>query len=449
MSKLWEKDYSIDTLIEEYTVGKDYLIDSELVIPDCIGSIAQAKMLRKIGILTSEEEEKVRKELIQIIEDVKAGRFSIRKEDEDCHTAIENRLVQRLGETGKKIHTGRSRNDQVLTALRIYGRERLLKIFRASLHLANTLLDQAEQYQQVPMPGRTHTQLAMPSTVGLWLAAFGEEILDNLELLQRGYELWNRCPLGSAASYGTSLPLDREYTAELLAFPVVHNNVLAANNSRGKLEAAILDQLDQMGLTLSKLSTDLILFSLPEIGYFSLPKELCTGSSIMPQKQNPDGLELTRAKAAVLGSYSNAIKSIIRSLPSGYNRDFQETKEPFLKGMILCLEMVQVMNHLIQKIQVHEEALRNGFTPDIFATDAVYELVRQGIPFRDAYKEVANNLNALKQRDPKDAISARTSTGTAGNLRLDVPRKRTQVLQSFVQGEEDRIGRAWEKLLHG
>ncbi len=447
MSKLWEKDYSIDSLIEDYTVGKDYQIDSELIIADCMGSIAQAKMLRKIGILTSSEEDGVRKELIQIIEEAKRGQFSIQKEDEDCHTAIENRLVQRLGETGKKIHTGRSRNDQVLTALRIHGRERLLEIFRASLRLANTLLDQAEQYQKVPMPGRTHTQLAMPSTVGLWLSAFGEEILDNLELLQRGYELWNRCPLGSAASYGTSLPLDREYTAELLAFPVVHNNVLAANNSRGKLEAAILDQLDQIGLTLSKLSTDLILFSLPEIGYFSLPKELCTGSSIMPQKQNPDGLELTRAKAAVLGSYSNAIKSIIRSLPSGYNRDFQETKEPFLKGLSLCLEMVQVMDHLIQKVQVHEEALRKGFTPDIFATDAVYELVRKGVPFRAAYKEVSSNLKALTQRDPKDTIAQRTSTGTPGNLRLDVPRKRIQILISFMEGEEDRIGKAWERLL--
>lgn len=447
MAKLWDKDYSIDSLIEDYTVGKDYQIDTELVVADCLGSIAQAKMLCKIGILTPQEVEGLRKELIQIIQEAKKGKFPIRKEDEDCHTAIENRLVQRLGETGKKIHTGRSRNDQVLTALRVYGRERLLEIFRASLNLATTLLNQAEQYQKIPMPGRTHTQLAMPSTVGLWFAAFGEETLDNLELLQRGYELWNRCPLGSAASYGTSLPLDREYTAELLGFPQVQNNVLAANNSRGKLEAALLDQIDQMGLTLAKLSTDLILFSLPEIGYFSLPRELCTGSSIMPQKQNPDGLELTRAKAAILGAYSNMIKSIIRSLPSGYNRDFQETKGPFLKGLTLCLEMVQVMDHLIQKIQVHEEALRKGFTPDIFATDAVYELVRKGVPFRDAYKTVGNNLKDLTLRNPESALVLRTSTGSPGNLRLDIPRKRIQALQLFVEEEEKRIAQAWEALL--
>lgn len=447
MSKLWEKDYSIDSFIEEYTIGKDYQIDEELVVADCLASIAQAKMLRKLGILTPQEEEELRVELSRMIQDARQGEFSIRKEDEDCHTAIENRLVQRLGETGKKIHTGRSRNDQVLTALRIYGRERLLEIFRASLHLSETLLNQAERYQKVPMPGRTHTQLAMPSTVGLWLAAFGEETIDNLELLRGGYELWNRCPLGSAASYGTSLPLDREYTAELLAFPQVQNNVLAANNSRGKLEAVILDQLDQMGLTLSKLSTDLILFSLPEFGYFSLPKELCTGSSIMPQKRNPDGLELTRAKAALLGSYSKAIKSIIRSLPSGYNRDFQETKAPFLKGLALCLEMVRVMDHLIQKVQVHEEALRKGFTPEIFATDAVYELVLKGVPFRDAYRKVGLHLDTLTQRDPDTAISQRTSTGTPGNLRLDAPRHRIKALGSFLKGEETRILRAWDSLL--
>ncbi len=447
MSKLWEKDYPIDSLIEDYTVGKDYQIDEELVVADCLGSIAQAKMLHKIGILTSQEEADLRKELSLIIQEAQKGEFSIRKEDEDCHTAIENRLVERLGETGKKIHTGRSRNDQVLTALRIYGRERLLEIFRACLHLARTLLEQAERYQKVPMPGRTHTQLAMPSTVGLWLAAFGEETLDNLELLRGGYELWNRSPLGSAASYGTSLPLDREYTAELLAFPRIQNNVLAANNSRGKLEAVILDQLDQMGLTLSKLSTDLILFSLPEIGYFSLPRELCTGSSIMPQKQNPDGLELTRAKAAILGSYSWAIKSIIRSLPSGYNRDFQETKGPFLRGLGLSLEMVRVMDHLIQNVQVHEEALRKGFTPDIFATDAVYELVLEGVPFRDAYKEVGSKLKTLTQQNPDKAIAQRTSTGTPGNLRLDVPRQRLHLLHSFVEREEERISKAWEDLL--
>jgi argininosuccinate lyase len=447
VSKLWDKDYKIDTLLEEYTVGKDYLLDQDLVIPDCFGSIAQARMLRKVGILTPREEEALHRELVNILEDARKGLFRIRQEDEDCHTAIENRLVERLGEIGKKIHTGRSRNDQVLTALRIYGRERLLDIFAETLALIRTLLNSAETYQKVPMPGRTHTQLAMPSSIGLWFSAFGEELLDSLELLQRIYELWNRCPLGSAASYGTPLPLDREYVSDLLGFSSVQNNVLAANNSRGKLEAMILEGLDQIGITLSKLSTDLILFSLPEIGYFSLPRELCTGSSIMPQKQNPDGLELTRAKAAVLGSYTVMIKSIIRSLPSGYNRDFQETKEPFLRGLSLCLQMVQVMNLLIQNLKVNEEALRKGFTPDIFATDAVYELVQRGMPFREAYKKVGKSLDSLRERDPDSALSQRTSTGTPGNLRLDVPQKRMKTLGTFTETQKASISQALERLI--
>ena len=446
MSKLWDKDYKIDTLLEEYTVGKDYLLDQDLVIPDCFGSLAQARMLLKVGILTPLEEEALHRELVNIIEDARKGLFRIRQEDEDCHTAIENRLVERLGEIGKKIHTGRSRNDQVLTALRIYGREQLLEIFEKTLALICTLLNSAKIYQNVPMPGRTHTQLAMPSSLGLWFSAFGEELLDALELLQRIYELWNRCPLGSAASYGTPLPLDREYTSELLGFSSVQNNVLAANNSRGKLEAMILEGLDQIGITLSKLSTDLILFSLPEIGYFSLPREFCTGSSIMPQKQNPDGLELTRAKAAVLGSYALMVKSIIRSLPSGYNRDFQETKEPFLRGLSLCLQMVQVTNLLVQNLKVNEEALRKGFTPDIFATDAVYEQVQRGIPFREAYKKVGKSLDSLTQKDPDSALSLRTSTGTPGNLRLDVPRKRMKTLGTFTETQKASISRALERL---
>ncbi|MFQ3620788.1 MAG: argininosuccinate lyase, partial [Spirochaetales bacterium] len=444
MAKLWEKDYSTDKRIEDYTVGNDYILDRELVVADCLGSMAQAKMLLRIGLLSPTEEQKIHKELLQIIEEAKEGRFSIGKEDEDCHTALENRLVQVLGEIGKKIHTGRSRNDQVLTALRIYGREQLLEVFDSSLHLVSSLLKKAREYQEIPMPGRTHTQLAMPSSVGLWFSAFAEEILDNIDLLQRVYDLWNRCPLGSAASYGTSLPLDREYTATLLGFPKIHHNVLAANNSRGKLEAMILDGLEHIGITLSKLSTDLILFSLPEIGYISLPKELCTGSSIMPQKKNPDGLELTRAKAAVLSSYTMAVKNIIRSLPSGYNRDFQETKEPFLKGLSLCIQMVQVMNHLIQHLSIHEEALRKAFTPDIFATDAVYELVLQGIPFREAYQRVAKELSTLSVQDPDKALAKRTSQGTPGNLGLEIPQKRLKDLKTFVSQEKRHLEQTWE-----
>lgn len=446
MAKLWKKDYDVDALIENFTVGRDYILDGDLVPADCLGSMAQGKMLLRIGILSEEEEKAVHGVLSRIIREHADGKFPILREDEDCHTAIENRLAGEAGEAGKKIHTGRSRNDQVLTALRLHGRSVLLQIMEAGVLLADSLLAAAETHKDIPMPGRTHTQTAMPSSVGLWLASWAEEILDGLDTAKTAYALGNRCPLGSAASYGTPLPLDREYTAELLGFPSVHNNVLAANNSRGKIESVVLDSLDGTGITLSKMAQDLILFSLPEFGYFSLPKELCTGSSIMPQKKNPDSLELTRAKAAILGGFAIQIKSVIRSLPSGYNRDFQETKEPYLRGLAIARDLFRIMDLTIRNLRVHPDRLAAAFSPDIFATDEAYDRVLGGKSFRDAYREVGLNLDKLAGRDPGATIRTRKSTGTAGNLRLDVPRVRGEAFKEFLAAENDRILPAFEKL---
>ncbi len=442
MAKLWEKDYDVDALIEEFTVGRDHILDVELVSADCLGSMAQARMLRSIGILTSGEEKALHEALAAILRDHEKGTFTISRGDEDCHTAIENRLVRELGDAGKKIHTGRSRNDQVLTALRLYGRSFVLLIMEAGCGLAGALLDAAEKHKNVPMPGRTHTQTGMPSSAGLWLAAFAEELLDDMDILKTAYDLGNRCPLGSAASYGTPLPLDRELTARLLGFPAPHNNVLAANNSRGKIEAAVLDALDQTGMTLSKLACDLILFSLPEFGYFSLPRELCTGSSIMPQKKNPDGLELTRARAAAIGGWAVQVKSIVRALPSGYNRDFQETKEPFMRGLKTALSLVRIMDLTVRRLEVNAKKLAEAFTPDIFAADAAYDLVREGKTFRDAYREVGLGLEKLAGKDPAETIRNRTSAGTAGNLGLHIPRGRNSELRSFLDRENSRIDAA-------
>jgi argininosuccinate lyase len=286
----------------------------------------------------------------------------------------------------------------------------------------------------------------MPSSVGLWFAAWAEELLDGLAVVKTAYGLSNLCPLGSAASYGTPLPLDREYTAELLGFRTVHNNVLAANNSRGKIEALILDSLDGMGITLSKMAADLIMFSLPEFGYFSLPAELCTGSSIMPQKKNPDGLELTRAKAASLGSCAAQIKAIIRALPSGYNRDFQETKEPFLRGLKTALSLFRVMELTVTKLEVNAAALRQAFTPDIFATDEAYRRVLAGQSFRDAYKDVGLNLDKLTALDPDTTLANRRSTGTAGNLRLDLPLRENSDFVAFFSEESRRSEKILENL---
>jgi len=455
LSKLWDKGYALDKLIEEFTVGDDPLLDRRLVAADCLASMAHAKMLERIEVLTPAESEALCKELSAIIRLNLDGKFSIRREDEDCHTAIENHLVQTVGEAGKKIHTGRSRNDQIIAAIRLYTRSFLLEIQGAVLDLVQVLLSLAEQHRDLPMPGRTHLQVAMPSSIGLWVGAWVEELLDDLVLLDTAYALNNSCPLGSAASYGVPLPLDREMVAESLGFEGVQNNVLYVNNSRGKFESIVLDAAEQVMLTLSKLAQDLILFSLPEFGYFRLPDELFAGSSIMPQKKNPCMLELMRAKAATLSSCSTQVKSIIRALPSGYNRDFQETKAPFLRGLDVALVSVRVMRAVIEKLQPDAERLRQGFTPDIYATDRALELVARGMSFREAYRVIGTDLAALEQGDADEAIRTRTYTGTTGNLGLDLAGKRLEQRREQLKSRKNGIDAKTETLagfavsLHG
>ncbi len=439
MAKLWQKSHGVDAIVEAFTTGRDYVLDLDLLVADCLGSIAHAWGLGRIGLLTEEEVQRLTIELREILRCAEGRSFTIRREDEDGHTAIENALVERLGEVGKKIHTGRSRNDQVLTALRVYGRARVGEVMQGLLELVGVLIDLADEYKDQPLAGRTHMQPAMPSTLGLWFAAFAEELLDDAKLLQRAAELTDRSPLGSAASYGVPLPLDREYTAQLLGFCGVHNNVLAANNSRGKGEAMVLDALDHIGLTLSKLAADLIFFSLPEVGYVTLPAELTTGSSIMPQKKNPDVLELLRGRAASLGGYASQIKNIVRALPSGYNRDFQEAKEPFLRGLETAAGCVSVLAYTLPSLEVHSDRLHAGFTPELYATDVALELVGEGRSFRDAYRHVGEHLNELGDRDPAEAIANRTSTGTPGNLNLAAVRETHYELWAWLDGVATRV----------
>ncbi|MEI8096113.1 MAG: argininosuccinate lyase [Spirochaetales bacterium] len=447
MAKLWQKDYQLNALVEAFTVGLDPELDQRLVAADAVASMAQARQLVRIGLLTPDEGEALVQELRALVRDWSTGAFVVTRADEDCHTAIENRLTEKLGDVGKKIHTGRSRNDQVQTALRVYGRSRLLSLRLGVVSLAKRIAGFARTHQQVPMPGRTHMQSGMPSSVGLWAAAWAEELTDVLLLADAVGLLWDQSPLGAAAGYGVPLPLDREYSASLLGFSKVQNNVIYVNNSRGKFEAAVLDVADQLGLTLSKIAQDLILFSLPEFGYFRLPPALCTGSSIMPQKKNPDGLELVRAKSGSLSAWSAQVKSIIRSLPSGYNRDFQETKEPLLRGLDTSGDLLALMELTFEQLEVVPERLVAGFTPDIFATDAAYELVRQGWSFRDAYREVGLNLQRLNQRDPVASIANRTHTGSAGNLKLEPLEDRLMVLTRSYTAESERIATALESLV--
>ena len=419
MPKLWQKDYDLDALMERFTVGQDYVIDQNLVIADALASMAHAKTIGKIGLLTETECEDLQKGLREVIVLRQRGEFPIQRSDEDCHTAIENYLVSRYGECGKKIHSGRSRNDQVQVALRLWMRDFSLKLADASLAFARELFQFAKTYEFTPMPGRTHMQIAMPSSVGLWAASYGETVLDEASLLLDLERLFDQSPLGAAASYGVPLPLDRAYTASLLGFSKVQNNVLYAVSSRGLFEGMLLDHCEYLASTISKLAQDLMLFSLPELGYFSLPKELCTGSSIMPQKKNPDGLELARSRAAVVAGDAQTVKMIIRSLPSGYNRDYQDTKPPLFDGTSVTWMLVSIMEKMVGGLIVHPDRLEAGCVASLYATDAVFDEVSKGKPFRDAYREVGLDLESV--REPKDKVAVlknRTSQGTSGNLAL-------------------------------
>ncbi len=446
MAKIWQKNYELNKLLEDFTIGVDCVLDLDLIIPDCIASIAHAVMLETIGILTKDELKTLKQGLVNIIELKQKGQFKIEKSDEDCHTAIENYLIKKYGDAGKKIHTGRSRNDQVLAAIRLYSKGFLLSFMNSSLSLISGLIKFAEENKDVPMPGRTHMQIAMPSSVGLWSASFAEEMLDALELVKTVYNINDMCPLGSAASYGVPLPLNREMVSELLGFNKIQNNVLYVNNSRGKIESMIIDSLHQMVLTISKMAQELILFSMPEFSYFKLPDELCTGSSIMPQKKNPDGLELIRAKTSTISACSIQIKEIISSLPTGYNRDFQETKEPFMRGIKTALGCVKIIALTIEKLEINKDKLIAGFIPEIYATDAALELVEKGVPFRDAYKEIGLNIDKLKSRNPVEAIKAKKSSGSTGNLQLEKSNTRIKSFKDFIEQQEEHISEKIKKL---
>ncbi len=449
MAKLWQKDYQLNALVEKFTVGEDWKLDRQLLTADALASIAHARMLQSIDILTEDELSQLQQGLRDIIGRVQRGEFEVRPQDEDGHTAIENALVESLGEAGKKIHTGRSRNDQVLTALRVWTRDAAGRLLEASFETAEAFLDLARAHRDVPLPGRTHMQIAMPASVGLWAGSFAEELLDGARHLQQVAGHIDQSPLGSAASYGVPLPLDRGMTSDLLGFRKLQHNVLYANNTRGKFESMLLDAAEQLMLSLSKAAQDLILFSMPEFGYFTLPKELCSGSSIMPQKRNPDMLELIRGKSATLSGYAQQIKQVIRSLPSGYNRDFQETKEPFLRGMALTYRSLKVMSLTVGALQVHPDVLEAAMPPEIYATDAALEKVQAGMSFRDAYLEVGTHLEELQGRKGADSLALRSSEGAPGNLGLDQVGREIAAAQSALGQQREANRQRMEELAGG
>lgn len=431
MTKLWAKGYQLNQVVEDFMTGDDPLLDLRIARYDCIASISHAKMLSSIGILSVVECEQLVATLEEILELVDNGEFTIENSQEDIHTAIENYLVNALGDIGKKIHTARSRNDQVLTALRLYSKHELRTIISKLIATLEVLHDFAVKYQNIPYVGRTHYQKAMPSSIGLWMGALLESLLDDAMLLIDSYKLIDQSPLGSAASYGVSLPIDRQLCSDLLGFAKVQNNVLYANNSRGKFESVIIHALSQIMLDLSKLATDVILFSAPEMAYLNLPQEFCPGSSLMPNKKNPDPFELIRAKSATVMANLWQVMEISRALPSGYNRDLQETKRPLFDSLDIVGQTLEVVAIIMAQVSVNQEKCLAGFTPEVFATDYALQLAVQGVPFRDAYGQVAANLQNSGLNDPLQNILAKTHLGATGNLGLDTIKNRIEELKTI------------------
>jgi len=398
LAKLWQrKGKDMEPDAEKYTVGNDYILDAELIPYDIRASKAHAKMLAAKGYLSKKELNSLLKGLDEIGTLHSQGKFVIKAEDEDCHTAIENYLVTLFGDVGKKIHTARSRNDQSMTALRLLFMDKLAQIVRDAEALQTALGEFSKNNKGVPMPGYTHMRKAMPTTVNTLVQAYQDMISDDIALIKSVLDIINKNPLGSAAGFGVPLDIDRTMTTKELGFASVQLNPIHCANSRGKYESLVAYSLFSIMQSLNKIAIDLILFSMPEFGYITLPPSMCTGSSIMPQKQNPDVLELVRANAHIVHGNLVKINGIILNLPSGYNRDFQLTKGPVLESLHITSASLRIMTKLFRKLETENQKLKAAMTPELFATMRVYDLVKKGMPFRDAYKKVASDKKSNLQ----------------------------------------------------
>ena len=392
---LWGDEQKIDSTILEFTVGDDYLLDQRLVKYDCLGSIAHVEMLCSIAALTQDESDRLVAGLNAIIALNDQGQFHIEPKQEDCHTAIEDWLTRECGEVGKKVHLGRSRNDQVLTALRLYQKDNLATIAEKLAGFREALARRIAQHGALPFPGYTHMRRAMPTTIGTWLGAFADAAEDDARLVDAARDLIDQSPLGTGAGFGIPVfELDRDLTASELGFARVQENPIYAQMSRGKFESTVLHVLGQIAFDLNRLASDLILFSTQEFGFLKLPEEFCTGSSIMPQKQNPDVLELVRAYYHVVVAEELKLKGLIGNLTSGYQRDLQLMKEPVFKAFDLTEKCLTVMTAAIPKLSIDERACAAAMSDELHATEEAYRLVQEGMPFRDAYKQIAKKYRA-------------------------------------------------------
>lgn len=420
--KLWDKGISIDKKIEKFTVGNDRELDMHLAEYDITASKAHAKMLGKVGILEQQEVEKILEELDGLKTQLDKGEFHIEEEFEDVHSKIEFELTKSLGETGKKIHTARSRNDQVLVAMQLYFKENLQEIHGKTEDLIEVLLKLAEEHKEKLLPGYTHLQVAMPSSFGLWFSAYAELLIDDLYLLDAGLKIVDQNPLGSAAGYGSSFPIDREFTTKELGFKDLKYNVVAAQMSRGKCERTVTSNIASLANTLSRFAMDVCLYMSQNFDFITFPDELTTGSSIMPHKKNPDVFELIRGKCNKLQAIANEMILITNNLPSGYHRDFQLIKENSIYAVENMKEILDVFIHSISVIKVKNVDLNDEKYKYLFTVDSINDLVMSGSSFRDAYKEIGEQVqnNTYKPSESKK----HSHLGSKDNLALEEIRKK-------------------------
>ena len=443
MAKLWDKGFEINAEIEKYTVGRDRELDLYLAQDDVLGSMAHITMLESIGLLEKDELTALIAQLKEIYSQALQGDFEIEDGIEDVHSQVELMLTRSLGEMGKKIHSGRSRNDQVLVDLRLFTRRQLRLIVEDVCSLFKELQAQSERYKNVLMPGYTHLQVAMPSSFGLWFGAYAESLVDDMMMLQAAYRQTNRNPLGSAAGYGSSFPLDRSMTTRLLGFDSMDYNVVYAQMGRGKTERNVAFAMASVASTISKMAFDACLFNSQNFSFVRLPKECTTGSSIMPHKKNPDVFELTRAKCNKLQALPQQIMMIMNNLPSGYFRDLQIIKEVFLPAFQELRDCLQMSAYIIRKMEVNEEILSDPRYDLMFSVEEVNRLATEGMPFRDAYKKVGMDIEAGNFTPNKDI--RHTHEGSIGNLCND---EIAQLMNSLVGDFHfERIDKAVEALL--
>lgn len=413
-SKLWEKNVTVDHDVETYTVGRDREMDLYLAPFDILGSMAHITMLESIGLLSAQELQTLLDELRAIYEIAERGEFVIEEGIEDVHSQVELMLTRRLGDVGKKIHSGRSRNDQVLVDLKLFIRSRIEDLTNAMTRLFDALIAQSEKYKNILLPGYTHLQVAMPSSFGLWFGAYAESLADDLTIMRAAYEITNRNPLGSAAGYGSSFPLNREMTTRLLGFGSMDYNVVYAQMGRGKTERIVAQAMASVAATVSKLAFDACMFNSQNFGFIKLPDEFTTGSSIMPHKKNPDVFELTRAKCNKLQALPYEITLITNNLPSGYFRDLQLIKENFLPAFDQLIEVLDMVTAMVSQVKVNEHILDDSRYDLMFSVEKVNQMAKDGVPFRDAYKQVG--LAIERGEFVSEKAVNHTHEGSIGNL---------------------------------